>query len=64
MFGYAPFTAFSFTEIEITIPTAPVKILYGGARPYNVEIEEYNEDDDEEFIIMALVHQLIEMRVI
>ena len=44
------------------------QIIYGGAGTYKgnlkEEIKEYNEEDDEEMIIMALTHQLIEMRVI
>jgi hypothetical protein len=45
--------------------------LYGGAGTYKgafnsitKEPEQYDEEDDEEMIIMALAHQLIEMRVI
>ena len=44
------------------------QIIYGGAGTYKgnlkVEIKEDDEEDDEEMIIMALAHQLIEMRVI
>ena len=44
------------------------QIIYGGAGTYKgnlkEEIKEYNEEDDEEMIIMALTHQLIEMRAI
>lgn len=46
---------------------APVN-LYGGAGTYKGKLkeepEQYDEEDDEEMIIMALAHQLIEMRVI
>ena len=46
----------------------PNQIIYGGAGTYKInlkeKIKEDDEEDDEEMIIMALAHQLIEMRVI
>jgi hypothetical protein len=48
--------------------TNRAQIIWGGAGTYKGEFgpvdDEYNEEDDEEMIIMALAHQLIEMRVI
>ena len=41
------------------------QVVWGGAGTYKGELDyKYDEEDDEEMIIMALAHQLIEMRVI
>ena len=41
------------------------QVVWGGAGTYKGELDyKYDEEDDEEMIIMALAHQFIEMRVI
>lgn len=59
-------TGWTFTSPPAP-PIAPT-ILYGAAGKFKgefiQEIEKYNEDDDEEIIIMGLIHKFIEMRVI
>ena len=55
-FGFSWGNSFGSNEIV-------VDIKYGGAKT-TYEFKEYNEEDDEEMIIMAITQQLIEMRFI
>ena len=64
MFGFFPFATVPFASLEPS--EANKKIIWGGARPWEkkvLSIKDF-EEDDEEFIIMALAHQIIRMRVI
>jgi hypothetical protein len=66
MFAGSAFAEVAFTDLAFAgTPILPIQIIWGGAGTYKGELDyKYDEEDDEEMIIMALAHQLIEMRVI